>query len=272
MQPLLTDQKTGILYRRWKASWPKAVIVLVHGLGAHSARWQSLADIFTLENYSLYALELEGFGATKGLKGHVDSFKTYYNDIRRLKEIAKEENPGVKIFVLGESLGALIVFEMAVRFPDAFSGTICVSPAFANKMHFSLLDYLIIGTAFIFYPKKQIKMPFKGKICTRDAAYAEALDKDPLEHRIATAALLKEILFLQIKALLPKIKIQEPVLFLLSGKDKLVITKMSKKIFKKLTSKDKKIICYPEMYHSLTIDLGKEKVFQDIINWADERI
>jgi alpha-beta hydrolase superfamily lysophospholipase len=35
--------ENDMMVRRWKAPSPKAVLLLVHGLGAHSARWDFLA-------------------------------------------------------------------------------------------------------------------------------------------------------------------------------------------------------------------------------------
>ena len=41
---------------------------------------------------------------------------------------------------------------------------------------------------------------------------------------------------------------------------------------KKMKDKDKEMIEYPGMYHSLSIDLGREKVFEDILDWILRRI
>ena len=272
MQPLLTDEKTGLMYRVWQTDAPKASFVLVHGLGAHSARWEAMADYFTGRDYSVYAIELRGFGETLTRKGHINSFREYYKDLRRLHEIAKLENPRRKIFLLGESLGGLISFEMAVRYGDLYDGTVCVSPAFGNRMDLSVMEYVLMGFSFLFLPRMRFKMPFKGDMCTRDSERVKALDTDPREHRVASARLLYETLKSQIRSTSSKKKIAEPILFLLSGNDKLVNPEVSEQIFQKLITEDKTIIRYPEMYHSLTIDLGKEKMFEDVVNWAKERI
>jgi len=55
-------QGTDLLYRRWDAgpafASPKAVFVLVHGLGAHSARWEFLAGHFAARGFASSAIEL----------------------------------------------------------------------------------------------------------------------------------------------------------------------------------------------------------------------
>ena len=83
---MITDQKTGIMYRLWEHPDPEAVLLLVHGLGAHSGRWDPLSEYFLKNNISSYALELKGFGSTEGPRGHIDTFATYFNDINRFYE------------------------------------------------------------------------------------------------------------------------------------------------------------------------------------------
>ena len=56
---------------------------------------------------------------------------------------------------------------------------------------------------------------------------------------------------------------------------------LAKFIFENLTEaswpgvtidEDKQLIEYPEMFHALSIDLDREKVFADILNWVERRI
>ncbi|MFH1836617.1 MAG: alpha/beta hydrolase, partial [Candidatus Omnitrophota bacterium] len=173
---------------------------------------------------------------------------------------------------LGESLGALISFMLAGKEPNMFNGLICISPAFVNRMKIKLIDYIKIFSSAIYDPKKQFHMPFSSAMCTQDEVYQEVMNHDHREHRLATSGLLMKIAAVQIKSGMIKKKIKIPVLFLLAGKDKLVDPGASRKVFNALKVKDKKIIDYPEMYHALSIELSKDKVFGDIFEWLIERI
>lgn len=269
-----TDINTGIMYKKWPAAGsPKAVFLLVHGLGGFSGRWDPLVAYSFENNISSYALELKGFGETDGLKGHIDSFDIYLRDIASLYKIIKKENNGIKVFLIGESMGGLISFLAAAIMPDFFDGLICVSPAFKNRMKFSFFDELKFYLGAVFYPKKQFKMPFDSVMCTHDPDFQNALNTDNREHRFATPKLLFNMVLAwqRIKSLKDKIRI--PVLFLIAGElDLLVDPNESKKIFKTLKVEDKQLIEYPQMYHSLPIELGREKVFEDLLSWVDKRI
>lgn len=266
------DDKTAIIYRRWEAHPSKAVLLLVHGLGAHTGRWEFLADFFFKNDISSYALELKGFGETRGSRGHIDSFNVYFDDIRRLLNIIKRENPKQKVFLLGESMGGIISFLMAIYEPGLFSGLICISPAFQSRLKFTLLDYLKIFFPLLYNPKKQFDLPFNSEMCTRDIDYQKTMDADEREYRRASSKLLSEFAIAQIRSQILKDRLKTPVLFLVAGVDKLVDSGESLKIFKGLKVKDKAIIQYPNMYHALSIELGREAVFSDILNWLEKRI
>jgi len=269
---MITDKNTGVVYKEWRTPDPKAVFLLVHGLGGHAGRWSFLADYFLRNRISSYAIGLKGFGRTKGLSGHVDSFETYFGDIRTLRGIIGKADNGKKVFLTGESVGGVLSFLMAAAEPRSFDGLICVSPAFASRLKVSFFDYAKMLTPLLYNPKKQFTVPFDSRMCTRDAAVQRAMDDDPCEHRFATSRFIFNLMTAQIKSGIVKGRIKMPVLFLLSGNDKLVDPPASKRIFNGLKAKDKSLIEYPDMYHALSIDLGRERVFKDMLDWVRKRL
>ncbi len=262
---------SDVMYRKWPSEQNKAVILLVHGLGAHSDRWIFLSDFLCKNGFTSYAIELKGFGATEGERGHIDSFKTYYDDLLLLLDKINKENRGKKIFLLGESMGGLIAFRLAQLYPEAISGLIAISPAFANGMKFGFKDYATLLTSMIINPKKTLNMPFTSEMCTRDKTYQVVMNNNPKEIRVASAKLLLNILIEQIKSKASLNRMKTPVLFLLAGIDYLVDERENKKVFNNISYCDKTLIEYPEMLHALSIELDREKVFADILSWLTER-
>ena len=272
MPELEIDGKTAVTYRQWNAPLPEAVLLLVHGLGAHSQRWNFLADFFLQNNISSYAIELRGFGETEGLKGDLENFNIYYNDIRSLCGIIRRENPDKKIFLSGESMGGLIAFLAAAGEPDLFSGIILLSPVFKSRLRMPSLSYCKIFFSLFYAPKKQFYVPFDSRMCTRDTAYQKIMDSDSREHRLTTARFLLNIALSQIRARYLKNRVRAPILFLLSGKDELADTRASQLFFQSLKTEDKEVFLYPEMRHALSIELDREKVFEDILKWMEKRL
>jgi len=247
-------------------------VLLVHGLGGHSNNWEYLSEYLQEKDITSYGIELKGFGATEDLKGHIDSLNTYIKDVRRLNNIIKRRHKGKKVFLIGESMGGIIAFMTAIKKPDLFDGIVCISPGFWSLLKFSFPDYVKMISARFYKPDKQFRMPFDSRICTRDPEMQKMIDADPLEHRFATPKLLQSILLAQIYSRFFKHKISTDILFQVAGNDEFVDTPTSIKIFEGLRARNKKLIEYDEMKHSLVAEIGKEKVFEDTLQWVRERL
>jgi len=189
-----------------------------------------------------------------------------------LSETVARENPGLKIFLLGESLGGLVAYNLAARHPDRFAGQVLISPAFKNGLKFPLSLYAALPFLMVANPRKTVPLPFTSAMCTGDADYQAVMDKSPDEVRVASLKLLVNTLFEQMGASRRAKKHSVPALFLLAGIDELVDPQAARKVFAKLGTNDKALIEYPEMRHALSIELDRERVFEDILAWVDKRV
>lgn len=263
---------TDLLYRRFEAASPKALVLLIHGLGAHTARWEFLGGFLAEKGYASYAPELRGFGRTpERPRGHVESFRIYDTDILALRAAAAAENPGKKVFLLGESLGGLIAFNLSCRNPELFAGQVLIAPAFKNGMKFPLSTYLTLAANIWINPKKTVAVPFTAAMCTRDEAYQAVMDRNPDELRVASLRLLMSSLGEQKFARKQAAELKVPTLFLAPGRDELVDEKAGRRLFGKMALSDKTLIDYPDMRHALSIERDRERVFADILAWLDSR-
>jgi alpha-beta hydrolase superfamily lysophospholipase len=271
MPELIHDPENDLVYRAWVPDHVGAVLVLVHGLGAHSGRWQYLAQFAVAKNIACYAVELKGFGQACGVRGHADSWQDYYCDIEALCSLASRQNPETRVFLAGESFGGLAAFGFAQANPQFLDGLICLSPAFVNILKVPFLRYagaflsLLLGRG-----TRQFKVPFSLEMITRDQELIQTLRNNPLEHRLMSSRLFWLMLKRQRELSFTPAALNMPVLFLLAGDDLLVSSKNSRQIFERLNSPDKKIIEYPGMRHALSIELGREKVFSDMFEWMNE--
>jgi acylglycerol lipase len=270
-------QGTNMLYRRWEASpspaSPKAVFLLVHGLSAHSARWNFLAGHIAERGFSSYAVELRGFGRTPDRpRGHIDSFRLWDRDILELRDIIGKDFPGSKVFLLGESMGGLLAFNLACRNADKFAGQVLIAPAFKNGMKFPLSTYLKLAAFLLVKPTMMVAVPFTSEMVTRDPAYLSVMNASPDELRDASLKCMFNFLPEQAGSRRLAKKLAVPTLFLIPGVDLLVDERAGRKMFQKLPLTDKTLLEYPDMHHALSIDLGREKVFEDILDWVAPRV
>jgi alpha-beta hydrolase superfamily lysophospholipase len=260
----------GVFYREWTVQDPRAVIIMVHGMGAHSDRFKYFAEKANGAGISVYAPELKGFGENIGFeKGDVESLSEYHDSIRALRLIAGKQSG--KVFLGGESMGGLLVTVHALKYDADYSGLIAIVPAFKDVFKINSADRAGIFFNSIFNRHAQVEMPFTSEMLTHDSIILEYLRQDKLEHRLASAYLLKELLLEQLYVSANIKNLSVPVLMLCSGNDMLVDTKHSMKLFTKIkTQKELKV--YERFFHALTIEDGREEVFRDILEWVGKRI
>jgi alpha-beta hydrolase superfamily lysophospholipase len=263
---------SNVRYRLWAHHHPQAVVLLIHGLGAYTGRWEALGKFLSGHKLSAYAIELQGFGNAPGPRGHIDSFALYYQDILQLRAFIQKSHPRLPVFLLGESMGGLMAFNLAVAQPVLFRGVILISPVFKSILKFPLPVYLQTFAALLYQPSKTVPLPFTSAMCTQDEAFQRKLDADPCELRVASAKLLIGILLEQLHSSAAAKKLTMPVLFLLSGQDEFGDEKTSRRMFASLPAPDKTLVGYPSLRHALSIELGKEKVFNDIRTWLQKRM
>ena len=108
-----------IHYYTWAAPSPVAVLQLAHGLGEYAGRYEYLAQALVSAGYSVYADDHRGHGQT-GLQQYggdmskmgrlgPGGLRATIEDVRQLTTLAREENPGLPVAILGHSWGSLML-------------------------------------------------------------------------------------------------------------------------------------------------------------------
>jgi alpha-beta hydrolase superfamily lysophospholipase len=263
---------SSVQYRVWPCPKPKAILLLIHGLGAHTERWNFLAEYFKKQRFASYALALQGFDETPGIRGHIHSFQEYYSAIQALTSLIQKKHPRLPLILIGESMGGLIALRMVEQHPSHYHSLIVFSPAIQSAMTFPLSSYLKVVTGAIFKPTLPIPQPFTAAMCTQDEKYLKVMEKDPRELRIASVKLLLGILGEQTKVKQESSTLQKPLLIQCSGQDQLVKTSATQDFFNHLATKDKTLIIYPEMKHALSIEKNRLRVFKDMQAWIKKHM
>ena len=96
---------------------PRAVVVLVHGIGEHSGRYPALVTRLTAAGFAVCAFDHRGHGKSPGRRGHIGSWVEYREDVRAFLAVTAKQFAGRPMFLYGHSLGALIVTEFIIAYP-----------------------------------------------------------------------------------------------------------------------------------------------------------
>ena len=96
------------LWRQW---WlpdgePRAVVLLLHGLGEHSGRYEHVAAALVHNGYAVHAVDHRGHGRSEGARAFVRSYDEFMGDVAAFRRLVEAQHPSVPLVVLGHSMGA----------------------------------------------------------------------------------------------------------------------------------------------------------------------
>ena len=115
----------NLYYQCWHPDGePKAILLVIHGLAEHSGRYDNLVNYFLPKGYAVYGFDHRGHGRSEGLRGYVERFSDYINDLETFFDIVQHEHADTKIFLVGHSMGGIIATAYTIHhqhsWPDSY--------------------------------------------------------------------------------------------------------------------------------------------------------
>ncbi len=101
---------------------PRAVVMLLHGLGEHSGRYAHVADTLTGAGCAVHALDHRGHGKSDGKRTFVKSYDELMTDLVQYRAMIEGEHPGVPLIVLGHSMGGNLAVGHALDHQQGITG------------------------------------------------------------------------------------------------------------------------------------------------------
>ncbi|XP_038701446.1 caffeoylshikimate esterase-like isoform X1 [Tripterygium wilfordii] len=258
----------------------KAVVCFCHGYGdTCTFFFEGIARKFAQCGYGVFALDYPGFGLSEGLHGYIPSFDKLVDDV--IEHYSKvKDNPefsGLPSFLFGESLGGAVALKVHLKQPDAWDGAILVAPMckIADDMVPPLIvTKLLIGVANVL-PKQKL-VPQKN---LADAAFRDLKNRELTAYNVISykdkprlwSALEMLRTTQEIERRLEEVSL--PLLILHGEADIVTDPSVSKALYDKARTSDKKLKLYKDAFHSLLEGEPDETIVQaldDIISWLDE--
>lgn len=140
---------------------PRAVLQVAHGLAEHAARYEPFARFLTDAGYAVYANDHRGHGQTAKSEEDLGFFKAQggwdavVSDLHGITTHLKKEHPGLPLFLLGHSMGSMLVQTYLFRFPTAVDGALLS----ATSGRVGLLATVGKGAVFV----EQMRLGLKGR-------------------------------------------------------------------------------------------------------------
>lgn len=271
-----------IFCKSWlpETSQPKGLVCYCHGYGdTCTFFFEGTARKLASSGYGVFAMDYPGFGLSAGLHGYIPSFDRVVDDVIEHYSKVKEypEFHTLPSFLFGQSLGGAVALKAHLKQPNAWSGAILVAPMckIADDMVPPfLVKQILIGVANILPKHKLVPQKDLAEAAFRDLKNRELTKYNVIAYkdkpRLRTALELLKTTE-GIESRLEKVSL--PLLILHGENDTVTDPSVSKALYEKASSKDKKCILYKDAFHSLLEGEPDDmiiRVFADIISWLDD--
>lgn len=261
---------TRLFMRSWQpAGAPRAAVVLCHGVLAHSGQYLWSGEQLSAAGFAVYAYDHRGRGKSEGPRLFVNDVSEYTDDLNTFIALVKSREPGLKVFLLGHSMGGVISCTWALDHQSGIAGFICESFAFEVWAPAPVLSVVrFLGRVA---PRLPV-LKLHNKDFTRDQQALKKLNEDSLTNgEVQPAGTVAALLKATDRMRAEFGKITLPLLIMHGTKDKATKPAGSQFFFDKAGSRDKTLKLYDEHFHDLLNDLGKEEVMADIVAWINTR-
>ncbi|XP_050230501.1 caffeoylshikimate esterase isoform X2 [Mercurialis annua] len=261
-------------------SSPRAVVCFCHGYGdCCTFFFEGIARKLASSGYAVIAMDYPGFGVSEGLHCYIPSFDRLVDDVIENFSKVKEDPTfrNLPSFLFGQSMGGAVALKVHLKQPNAWNGAILDAPMckIADDMvPPMILKQILIGVANFLPTSKLVPQKNLAEAAFRDLKYRKLTSYNVIAYkdkpRLKTALEMLRTTQ-EIEQRLGEVSL--PLLILHGEADTVTDPSVSKALFEKACSSDKKLKLYEESYHSLLEGEPDEviiQVFNDIISWLDE--
>ena len=267
-----SNQNVSLFARIESPRQPRACIVIAHGFGEHSGRYEKLAQRFADMNLTVVRYDMRGHGRSRGQRGHASSYELYLNDLGNAIELAREHRPTLPTFIFGHSMGGGVVLNYAMRRGHGLSGVISSGPWL--RLAFSPPPWKVWLAHKMARLLPSLSMPTSLDInkLSHDPEVAKSVEADRLTNSVISAAAFVAIVAAGEYALAHAATLKTPLLLMHGTDDAVTDHRASEMFFAAAGSADKSFKPWPGMYHETLNEIDSAPVYQSIVDWLEKRL
>lgn len=296
------DQKDIFVYKWSPSTNAIGVFQIVHGMAEHAERYQHFAAYLTGKGFVVYAHDQRGHRKTAGslervgFFAHENGWHLVTDDIKQLTDIIAEQNPGLPIFLLGHSMGSLLIRTYITKYHDHLKGVILSATSgesgFMVKMGkkvskilasikgkeapCKLLDQMSFGKFNQAFKPNRTRFDW----LSRDNAEVDKYVNDPYCGTVFSTQFFNDMLsgvdYNNQPENMAKIPKDLPIYFIAGSLDPVGANGEGvKKVFsdyQKAGIKDIELKLFTEARHEILNETNKLDVYDAIINWVSKRL
>jgi alpha-beta hydrolase superfamily lysophospholipase len=259
---------TALLLRHWPPTGvPRARLLIVHGLGEHSGRYDRAASIFAAQGLEATGLDLQGFGGSGGRRAFIDRMDTWLDDVEDRLGALRADGAGRPVVLLGHSMGGLVALRYAESDRPQPDLLILSAPAIADALPaWKHLAARVLGRLA---PTLSVANGLDGALLSRDPAVGAAYVADPLNHHASTTGLGLRLLDAQAAARAEVARVRVPTLVIHGSADPLVPV-ASSEILASVPGVERRVLA--NLRHESLNEPEGPQVAADLAAWIERRL
>lgn len=304
----LTKDNTQVFYKIWlpQNNQPVAILQIIHGMAEYIDRYNEFAEYLNKKNICVYAHDQRGHGQTglKRGKGNYkeakmgflapkNGWKLLVEDAKQMTEIIKKDFPNTPLFILGHSMGSLVLRSYLLTYKEYPKGVIISGTTWGNKTKLlagiALSNILSLINGKSKHSRTLTKITFAGfngpfyplktkyDWLSRDHERNQNYTDDPLCGFYCSNNFFKDlsklVLFASNSNKLVNIPKEIPMFLICGSMDPVgEFGKGVQKVFNIFTSlgvNDLKMKMYEGGRHEMLNEINRQEVFEDIFNWIN---
>jgi len=250
---------------------PKALVVLIHGMGEHFGRYAHVAEFFTQNGYAFAGMDLRGHGRSQGKRGHTPSYEHLMNDIELFISTIQVHFPELPLFIYGHSMGGNLVLNALIR--RALPITAAVISAPYLKLAFEPPKWkTVLGKISAKYlPELTQPTGLDTRALSRDSNVILAYNKDSLVHDKITSSFFVNVHFAGPYVLEHAAKINVPLLLMHGTEDKLTSHGATQELHERIPERSE-LKLWEGFYHELHNEPEQEELLSYVTQWLEKHL
>jgi alpha-beta hydrolase superfamily lysophospholipase len=247
------------------------VVVVLHGIGYHSAPYKVIAEALNPEGTDVYALDARGHGLSQGRRGFLGAPAQVVEDVAAVIEFVKRQRSSAKVFLLGDSMGADFALAYAKENSNRLAGLVLMALAlnldmrqFLSMESLGLMPYFALG-------HREPVINLIGKRLEESSRHPEFIANrrvDPLAYKNVSFGYLLDVQRLVFGwrwKIAPRI--HAPTLLIKGGQDRVVSHSECVAFDRLSASTDKCFKIYPDVPHTTLWDPQTTEILKVVGEW-----
>lgn len=251
---------------------PRAVVLLVHGLGEHSGRYDHVARTLVDAGYAVHALDHRGHGKSSGKRAFVKHYDELLRDLHQFRTLVASEHPGRPLVVLGHSMGGNLAMGYTLGNQDGIAALVLSGPALRVGDDFSPVQLKVLSAISKVAPGLR-PQGLSADAISRDLAVVDAYRNDPLVYTGKISAGLGAALIGAMRSFPERYdQLRLPILVLHGTDDQLADVAGSRELEARAVHADLTAHYYEGLYHEVFNEPERDRVLADLTAWLDAHV